>query len=250
MASETRPIAQTTPNTPQPSSRVYLDDCMVAMRQMPDKAFDIAIVDPPYGRREHGGKSRSGMVLQKNGARLYVADGGYAKKQWDFAPPSEEYFTELRRVSKAQIIWGVNYFPYTFGPGRIIWDKCNGGSDQSDCEIAFCSLTSRVDLFRFMWAGMCQGKSIQEGHIQQGNKKLNERRIHPTQKPVALYTWLLQKYAKPGDRILDTHLGSGSSRIAAYDLGFDFEGYEIDSDYFKAQEERFQAHIAQISMFR
>lgn len=109
MASETRPIAQTTPNMPQPSSRVYLDDCMVAMRQMPDKAFDIAIVDPPYGRREHGGKSRSGMVLQKNGARLYVADGGYAKKQWDFAPP-------LRSISRNSAAYQR---PKSFGASTI-----------------------------------------------------------------------------------------------------------------------------------
>lgn len=221
----------------------YNMDCMEAMRKMPDKCFDLAVCDPPYGRKEHGGKSRSGYVLQKNGSRLYVADGGYEKKSWDNAPPTEQYFRELRRVSKEQIIWGVNYFPYIFGPGRIIWDKCNGNSDQSDCEIAFNPMTNRVDLFRFMWSGMMQGKSISEGHIMQGNKRLNEKRIHPTQKPVALYAWIFERFAKPGDRILDTHLGSGSSRIAAYDAGLDFTGYEIDGDYFEAQEKRFAAHV-------
>lgn len=164
-------------------------------------------------------------------------------------PPAGNYFQELRRVSKAQIIWGCNYYPYVLGPGRIIWDKCNGDSDQSDCEIAYCSLTSRVDLFRYMWSGMMQGKSISEGHIMQGNKKLNEKRIHPTQKPVALYLWLFHQYAKPGQRILDTHLGSGSSRIAAYDMGLDFVGFEIDPEYFAAQEARFRQHTAQTSLF-
>lgn len=227
----------------------YNMDCLEAMRKMPDKCFDLAIVDPPYGRKEHGGKRRSGFVLQKNGSRLYVSDGGYEKKEWDKCPPESEYFQELFRVSKNHIIWGVNYFPFVFGSGRIIWDKCNGGSDQSDCEIAYNSKTSRVDLFCFMWSGMMQGKSIAEGHVMQGNKKLNEKRIHPTQKPVALYEWLLSRYAKPGDKILDTHLGSGSSRIAAYNFGFDFTGYEIDKDYFDAQEERFEAHTAQIRIF-
>lgn len=202
----------------------------------------------PNGRLEHGGKNRSKMVLQKNGSLSYVADGGYTKKKWDTSPPPESYFKELMRVSKNQIIWGVNYFQYIFGPGRIIWDKCNGESDQSDCEIAYNSLTKRVDLFRFMWAGMMQGKSIAEGHIMQGNKRLNEKRIHPTQKPVSLYAWILSKYAKPGDKILDTHLGSGSSRIAAYDAGLDFVGFEIDEEYFYRQSERFAAHTAQIRM--
>lgn len=230
-------------------SIVYNMDCMEAMRKMPDKCFDLVVVDPPYGRKEHGGKCRSGFAVQKNGSRLYVEDGGYKKKDWDALPPGEEYFKELMRVSKNQIIWGVNYFPLVFGSGRIVWDKCNGASDQSDCEIAYNSLTNRVDLLRFMWAGMMQGKSIAEGHVMQGNKKLNEKRIHPTQKPVALYTWIFQRYAKNGDKILDTHLGSGSSRIAAYDAGLDFTGFEIDKEYFEMQEERFAAHTAQCSLF-
>ena len=232
-----------------PISLAYNLDCMDAMRQMPDKWADLAIVDPPYGRREHGGKSRSGWVLQKNGTSLYVSDGGYARKDWDYALPPHEYFVELFRVSKAQIIWGCNYFTTEkFGPGRIIWDKCNGASDQSDCEIAYNSKTTRVDLFRYMWCGMMQGKSITEGHIMQGNKALNERRIHPTQKPVTLYAWLLQRYAKPGDKILDTHMGSQSSRIAAYDAGCDYLGFEIDADYFRMGNERFTDHAAQLSL--
>ena len=229
-------------------SIVYNMDCMEYMRTLPDKAFDLAIVDPPYGIGEDGGKSRSKFVIQKNGNRLYVEDGHYEKTGFDAAPPSKEFFNELFRVSKEQIIWGANYFTLPRA-GAIVWDKCNDGSDQSDGEIAFNSMTNRVDIFRYMWRGMMQGKSISEGTTQQGNKALNEVRIHPTQKPVALYEWLLRKYAKEGWRILDTHLGSGSSRIAAYNLGFDFVGCEIDREYYEKQEERFAAHTAQMSLF-
>ena len=229
-------------------SIVYNMDCMEYMRTLPDKAFDLAVVDPPYGIGEDGGKSRSKFVIQKNGNRLYVEDGHYEKTGFDAAPPSKEFFNELFRVSKEQIIWGANYFTLPRA-GAIVWDKCNDGSDQSDGEIAFNSMTNRVDIFRYMWRGMMQGKSISEGTTQQGNKALNEVRIHPTQKPVALYEWLLRKYAKEGWRILDTHLGSGSSRIAAYNLGFDFVGCEIDREYYEKQEERFAAHTAQMSLF-
>lgn len=159
-------------------------------------------------------------------------------ESWEL--PTEEYFKELFRVTRHQIVWGCNYFAHPFPPGRIIWDKCNGSSSFSDAEIAYCSMHDSVRMFRYMWNGFMQGKSIAEGHIQQGNKKLNEFRIHPTQKPVALYQWTLQTYAKPGQRILDTHLGSGSSRIAAYHLGFEFVGIEIDEEMFAAQNERFE----------
>lgn len=223
-------------------------DCLEAMKEFPDKFFDLAIVDPPYGRKEHGGKNRSGYAKQKNGNLLYVADGNYSLKDWDNKPPTEEYFKELIRVSKNQIIWGVNYFDYNLSGGRIIWDKCNDGADQSNAEIAYCSINKRVDIFRFMWRGMFQGKSMEEGTIQQGNKQLNEARIHPTQKPVALYQWILSKYAKQGDKILDTHLGSGSSRIACYNGGYDFWGYEIDKEYFEKQEQRFENHTSQLRM--
>lgn len=223
-------------------------DCMAYMRTLPDKSFDLAIVDPPYGIGEDGGKKRSKFVVQKNGKRVWVPDGNYQKTGFDAAPPGREYFEELFRVSKEQIIWGANYFELPRA-GAIVWDKCNDGSDQSDGEIAFCSLTKRVDIFRYMWRGMMQGKSISEGSTQQGNKTLNEKRIHPVQKPVALYEWLIQKYAKRGWKLLDTHLGSGSSRIAAHDLGFDFVGCEIEPTYFQLQEERFEEHTAQMNLF-
>ena len=223
--------------------RMYLGDCMDLMKDKPDKFWDLAIVDPEQGKKEHGGKNRSGFVKQKNGSKIFVKDGLYKKANWDNKPASREYFDELFRVSQDQIIWGEQYYHTNFGPGRIIWDKCNGGTDQYDCEIAYCSPSDRTTLFRFMWSGMMQGKSIEEGHIQQGDKSLNEKRIHPTQKPVALYKWLLSNYAKHGQTILDTHGGSFSHAIACYDLGFDLDIIELDPDYYEAGKERVLTHI-------
>lgn len=220
-------------------------DCMEYMATLPDKAFDLAVVDPPYGRGEDGGTNRAKGVKQKNGTVLLCLDGGYAKKNWDKEPPPPEYFTELKRVTKQQIIWGANYMPVKLQGGAIVWDKVNDGSDQSGAEIAYCSLNERVDIFRFMWRGMMQGQSIHNGTRQQGNKKLNEKRIHPTQKPVKLYQWLLMHYAKPGQRILDTHLGSMSSVIAAIAGGFSIVGCEIDSDYFIAGCNRVKKYLSQ-----
>lgn len=223
-------------------------DCMEAMKAFPDKYFDLAIVDPEYGRGEHGGRDRTnGLVKQSNGSNLVVKGVSHKKKSWDDKPAGKEYFEELFRVSKHQIIWGCNYYYTNFGPGRIVWDKVNDGADQSQCEIAYNSLTSRVDQFRFMWRGMMQG-SLADGRIQEGNKKKNEKIIHPTQKPVQLYKWQLMKYAKKGWKIIDTHLGSGSSRIAAHDLGFDFWGYELDREYFDDEEIRFIKHTSQIAL--
>lgn len=223
-------------------------DCMQGMKEFPDKYFDLAIVDPPYGRKEHGGRNRSGYVRQKNGRKIFVKDGKYGNRNWDNEPPSEEYFNELIRVSKNQIIWGCNYFDYPLIGGRIIWDKCNDGSDQSDAEIAYCSMNDRVDIFRYMWRGMFQGKSVSEGTTQRGNKKLNEKRIHPTQKPVALYEWLLNRYAKPNDIILDTHVGSASSLIACYNTNHKFVGFELDEYYYKVSKQRLDTEMAQMRL--
>lgn len=223
-------------------------DCMQGMKEFPDKYFDLAIVDPPYGRKEHGGRNRSGYVRQKNGSKIFVKDGQYENRNWDNEPPSEDYFNELMRVSKNQIIFGCNYFDYPLIGGRIVWDKCNDGSDQSDAEIAYCSMNDRVDIFRYMWRGMFQGKSITEGTTQQGNKRLNEKRIHPTQKPVALYEWLLSRYAKPNDIILDTHVGSASSLIACHNTNHKFVGFELDEYYYKVSKQRLDAEMAQMRL--
>lgn len=227
------------------SSQTILNvDCMAYMATLPNFAFDLAIVDPPYGRGEAGGKNRCSNVKQKNGSVLRCADGGYKKKHWDNEPPTPEYFAELTRVSKHQIVWGANYMPINLQGGAIVWDKINDGSDQSGAEIAYCSLNTRVDVVRYMWRGMMQGESVGSTR-QQGNKALNEHRIHPTQKPVKLYEWLLRRYAEPGQRVLDTHLGSGSSAIAAYYFGVDFVGCELDADYYNAAKKRFEQATAQ-----
>lgn len=220
----------------------YNMDCMDGMKMFPDKYFSLAIVDPPYFsgpelRGFYGAKESSIGVT-----RLY-------KKMRKWEVPGEDYFRELFRVSKNQIIWGCNYFDWHFGPGRIIWDKCNDRSDFSNCEIAYCSFHESVKIFRYMWNGMMQGKSISEGWIQQGNKKLNEKRIHPTQKPVALYEWLLLKYANPGDVILDTHVGSASSLIACHKRRYDFVGFEIDKGMYETSKMRLEAERAQMTLF-
>lgn len=223
-------------------------DCMEYMAECEDNAFDLAIVDPPYGRKEHGGVKRSGHVKQKSGIKIFVECPNYEKKDWDRSAPEPLFFESLLRVSKHQIIFGGNYMPIVFVGGAIVWDKLNDGSDQSDAEIAYCSLNQRVDIVRYMWRGMFQGEAI-NSHRQQGNKSLNERRIHPTQKPVLLYRWILENYAEPGQRILDTHLGSGSSAIAAHYFGCDFVGTEIDPDYYAAAVERFNNETAQAALF-
>lgn len=189
-------------------------------------------------------------MKQKNGSKIFVKDGQYVNRGWDYEPAGREYFDELMRVSKHQIIWGVNYFDYLLTGGRVIWDKCNDGSDQSDAEIAYNSLTNRVDIFRYMWRGMFQGKSISEGTVQQGNKKLNEKRIHPTQKPVNLYRWILQKYEIPKDwKVLDTHAGSASSLIAFNEAGLEFVGFEKDEYMYQLSSERYRQETAQIRLF-
>lgn len=217
-----------------PISEVYNEDNMIGMKRFTDKFFDLAIVDPPYysgpERRKYYGRAISQTNIKRREYGITTT--------WSI--PNSEYFIELKRISKAQIIWGCNYFKYIFGPGRIIWDKVNQGTTFSDCEIAYCSLHDSVRIFRFMWNGMLQGKSIREGHLQRGDKSKNQKRIHPTEKPIELYQWLLHNYAKPGDKILDTHLGSGSHRIAAFEMGFDFWGWEIDPVHFKNMDIRFQ----------
>ncbi|MDO5395810.1 MAG: site-specific DNA-methyltransferase [Bacteroidales bacterium] len=208
------------------------------MRTLPDGAFDLAIVDPPYfsGPEKRGYYGRSISTTKVKRVNYHKSD------RWSI--PTSEYFDTLRRVARHYIVWGCNYFDYVFDHGRIVWDKCNGASSFSDCELAATDLFRSVRLFPFMWNGMCQGKSMTDGRTMQGNKRLNEKRIHPTQKPVALYRWLLTNYAKPGWKILDTHLGSGSSAIAARDLDFEFTGIEIDETYYNGAVERLENYIA------
>lgn len=217
-------------------------DCMEGMQQFPDKYFELAIVDPPYfsgpEQRKYYGRRISPIGVQR-----YYEPSDF----WDV--PAESYFKELERVSRHQIVWGCNYFHWHFPPGRIVWDKCNDSSSFSDCEIASCSLHDSVRIFRYMWNGMLQGKSIDEGWVQQGNKKLNEKRIHPTQKPVNLYRWILRQYYQPGWRILDTHVGSGSSLIAFGERNIPYVGFEIDPKRYEAAAQRIGEHRRQITLF-
>lgn len=200
-------------------SEVFNMDCIEYMKQFPDKHFELAIVDPPYGINQ---------TQMNMGGRKTI--GPDKSKKWDESIPTDDYFKELFRVSKNQIIWGGNYFPLPQSQYFAIWDKGETmyGRDFAECEYAW----------------------IRSGGTRIYKLGPNQpERIHPTQKPVALYKWLLAKYAKEGDKILDTHLGSGSSRIAAYDMGFDFYATELDKDYFEAQEKRFNDFRSQLKLF-
>lgn len=223
---------------------LYNEDGMEGMKRYPDNHFELGIVDPPY----FDGPNKLGFYGGRC-SKTGVYRGAYPKLgKWKV--PGPEYFEELIRVSINQIIWGINYYPIINpGPGRIIWDKVNTQSTFSDCEIAYCSLIDTVRKFTFMWNGMMQGLSLEQGNIQQGNKKLNEKRIHPTQKPVKLYKWILQNYAKAGDKILDTHFGSLSIGLACHDMGFDLTAYEIDKEIFEAGKARLEEHKKQQRMF-
>jgi site-specific DNA-methyltransferase (adenine-specific) len=238
-------------------------DCMEYMAGLPGKAFDLAIVDPPYGIGEDGRKSKGRTtridgtirngIDKRNGATIYRKTADYSVKEWDNEPPSIEYFEQLFRVSKNQIVFGANHFveniPNANSSGWIIWNKVNGNSDFSDCELAWTSFNKGIRKIDFMWNGMLQGSEA-NGLISEGNKSKCEKRIHPTQKPKQLYKWLLHNYAKVGDKILDTHLGSGSSAIAAHNMGFDFVGCELDKDYYDAAVKRFNNAKMQQSLFK
>jgi site-specific DNA-methyltransferase (adenine-specific) len=180
-------------------------------------------------------------VASQNNEKRGKSGSYYTKKDWDSKPPSFEYFDELQRVSVNQIIWGANHFIDRVSkpsPCWIVWNKKTCGNI-ADCELAYTSFKTAVRRFDFLWEGFWQENMMRK-----------EKRIHPTQKPVALYEWLLTNYAKPGDRILDTHLGSGSSAIAAHNLGFDFVGMELDADYYAAACKRFEAHKRQQTLFQ
>jgi site-specific DNA-methyltransferase (adenine-specific) len=201
-------------------NRLYNMDCMEGMKQFPDKYFELAIVDPPYG---------IDVTSMNMGGRNTVKPD--QTKIWDKSIPADEYFEELLRVSKNQIIWGGNYFHLPPTRGFIIWDKGEMmyGRSFAECEFAWTSFDASARIY-----------------------KLNPTqldRIHPTQKPIKLYEWLLTNYAKQGDKILDTHAGSASSLIACHNYGFEYIGFEIDPDYYKAAKERLEAVKNQVSMF-
>lgn len=215
-------------------SEVFNIDCMIGMAQYPDKYFDLAVVDPPYGigaDNKNNGKN-SDRHEKTSKAKINI----YKKTNWDNEIPSEEYFNELKRISKNQVIWGANYFG--LNGGMLYWHKNVTMPTYSTGELAYISWLQKVDFVDITWHGMLQQ-----------NMKDKEERIHPTQKPVALYSWIYKNYLPQGGKVIDTHLGSGSNRIAADKAGnIDFVGYELDKDYFEAQEKRWKNYKAQLVM--
>lgn len=201
-------------------NKVHLLDCMEGLKDIPDKFFELAIIDPPFG---------IGNFVQTTG-RIRGTE-----VKWNNEIPSADYFRELKRVSKNRIIWGANYFNcFEPGKGAIIWYKhvppeCH----MSECVIASCSMQKRITAFDYPWSNINRG----------------EKMIHPCQMPIDIYRWILANYAKPGHKILDTHVGSGSSIIACMDYHFDFMGFEIDKDYYEAAQERIEAFASQVMMF-
>lgn len=187
-------------------NQCYNMDCMKGMAQFTDGFFDLAVVDPPY----FSGPERRGYYGSKV-SKIGVYRDYPVSPVWEI--PGRAYFDELRRVAKHYIVWGCNYFSYEFASGRIVWDKCKKGTSFSDCELAATDLFNTVRLFRFMWNGMLQGKSVAEGHIMQGNKKLNEQRIHPTQKPVALYDWIFRTTPRRGAGCWTHTWGAGAAGL-------------------------------------
>lgn len=219
-------------------NEAYNMDCMKFLRDTPDKSFDLCVCDPPYGinaesfnrEGQPGGlerphREKKAGRLNSGGGKLKNRVLNRSDASWDYEPPTKEYFVELFRVSRNQVIWGGNYFVLPPTRGILVWDKMQPWSNFSQVEMAWTSFDTPAKIFRL--SNAVSGK------------------IHPCQKPVELYKWIYGLYAKPGMKILDTHLGSGSSRIAAWDMGIDFVGTEIDPEYFEKQEERFKRHISQ-----
>lgn len=216
------------------------EDNMGLMARYPDNYFDLAIVDPPYGINFDGNTTVEGKVGKAN---TFSNKQHHDKKGWDNQRPTDEYFAELQRVSKNQIVWGGNYFADLLPPkkGWIFWDKkiTNANNTNfSDGELAWTSFDCILKRFTYDWIGF--------GYL---NNPQKEKKTHPTQKPVALYKWLLDKYAKPNDKIIDTHLGSGSIAIACHDYGFELTACELDKEYYDKAIERITNHVSQQRLF-
>lgn len=216
----------------------YNMDCMDGMREFPDKYFDLAIVDPPYGGVTHGGymqnKISGGVAKNRN---------DYCLDLWEQSAPSEEYFKELFRVSRNQVIWGGNYFIEQIHQNSqcwLVWDKIKpSGVMYADVELAWTSFDRAAKIFHFTWNGMLQG-----------DMKNKEYKIHPTQKPKQLYKWILDNFAESNDKILDTHVGSASSLIACEEMGFKYVGFELSENYYKLSSKRLSTHKSQISIMQ
>ena len=212
--------------------RFFNCDNMDFMKEVEDKKYAISLVDPPYGigaSKGTWGSSNKGKITN------------YGKKNWDNKAPEKNYFNELFRISKNQIIWGANHFVERINKNSscwLVWYKDNGDSDFADCELAYTSFNSAVRYFKWRWAGMLQQ-----------DMKNKEERCHPNQKPIALYRWILQNYAKKGDKILDTHGGSMTLARACYEEGFDLDIMELDKEYFDTAVQKFKEHVSQYKLF-
>ena len=217
---------------------LYNEDCLQAMKAMQDKQFDLAIVDPPYGigihKMNYTQSTKGGVAKRRDYSSV---------TDWDSAIPTKEYFDELQRISKNQIVWGGNYFTEILPPtkGWILWDKRTEekyNNDFADGEMAWTSFDKPLRIYRHLWSGMLQG-----------NMKDKQQRIHPTEKPKQLYKWILDNYVEKGSKIIDTHLGSGSIAVACWDMGFDLTAYEIDKEYYDKACKRFEQHSKQMQLW-
>lgn len=207
---------------------LYNEDCLQAMKAMQDNEYDLAIVDPPYG------------IDAVNSLNTVTGGKKHTAKDWDKETPTKEYFDELFRVSKNQIIWGANYFMDKMPlPTKcwVVWDKNNGESSFADGELAWTSFDKNVSIIKSHWCGSA------------AKWETGQNKIHPTQKPEKLYRWLLEKYAEKGNKILDTHLGSGSIANACWDMGYDLDAYEIDKEYYDKTCKRFEVHSKQMQLW-
>lgn len=212
-------------------------DCMEYLKEFPDNYFDLSIVDPPYG-----GVTQGGYTSNKMGGGVAKNRNDYHLGVWQYGRPSDDYFKELLRVSKNQIIWGGNYYASLLpdSQGWIVWDKEKPeGVSFADAELAWTSFDVATRIFKFAWNGMLQG-----------DMKNKEAKIHPTQKPVRLYEWCLSRYAKDGDTILDTHVGSGSSLIACHETDHKYIGFEIDPVYYEKAKQRIDEASSQVNIFQ
>lgn len=204
---------------------LYNEDCLQAMKAMQDKQFDLAIVDPPYGI------DAANMQMGNNAKKKWT------KKDWDKNTPTNEYWTELFRISKNQIVWGGNYFNLPPSKCWVIWDKNNGESDFADGEMAWTSFDKPMRIKKIHWTGSASNWEDTKG------------KIHPTQKPKALYDYLLLNYAKKGIKVIDTHLGSGGIALACWDNEINLEAYEIDKEYYDKACKRFEQHSKQVQLW-
>jgi site-specific DNA-methyltransferase (adenine-specific) len=229
-------------------------DSKDVLREIPNGFCDLVLTDPPYGIGECRGQHKSrnaNRVDRRTGTPIVIKHDGYKTNSWDLCPPAPELFTEMKRISKHQIVWGGNYFAAILGnsPCWLVWDKVNGECDFADCELAWTSFPSAVRLIAYMWCGFLQGKSIKEGRTSQGDKRLCEPRVHPTQKPVPLFVWCLLNYSKPGDLVIDPFCGSGTTALACHKTGRRFICIDREPEYVKIAQQRYEEMLVQRNLF-